>query len=161
MQAFVIAPMLGVFGIVSFLQNAAFTWCSRSRNSGDPDYHRKVSWASNGVCYITNVLLTIYIIKFGGLLMLALQGLVYTVSSAEGSVLMMKRLIAEEKGKQKVGNQFNEQEAIELRELLRQYTAAGAFTGNGSHSSHYTAGEQKAVNAESYAAPQGKDSTGN
>ena len=91
--------MLAVFGAVCFFQNAAFTWSSRSRNSGDPSYHRKASWASNGVYYITNALLTIYIVKTQVWWMLALQGLIYTVMAAEGSVFMMRRLLVREKGK--------------------------------------------------------------
>lgn len=95
--------MLGLFGVVSFVQNMAFTWSSRSRNSGDPAYHRRASWASNGVYYITNALLTLYIIKTQIWWMLLLQGLVYTITTAEGSVFMMKFLLKNEKGRRMVG----------------------------------------------------------
>lgn len=118
--------MLLVFAIVSFVQNMAFTWSSRSRNSGDPSYHRRASWASNGIYYITNALLTIYIVRTQLWWMLAIQGLVYTITTTEGSVLMMKQLLKREKGKHKVGNQFTEQEVQDIRQLLdtlfqRQY----------------------------------------
>jgi hypothetical protein len=93
---------LAIFAVVCFIQNMAFTWSSRSRNSGDPSYHRKAAWASNGVYYLTNALLTIYLIKNNALWAIALQGLVYTITTAEGSVLMMKRLIAKETGKRAV-----------------------------------------------------------
>ncbi len=38
--------------VVSFIQNMAFTWTSRSRNSGDPAYHRFAAWSSNGVWFL-------------------------------------------------------------------------------------------------------------
>jgi hypothetical protein len=93
------------FGVISFIQNMAFTWSSRSRNSGDPDYHRKASWASNGVYYITNALLTIYIVKqmSHGVLPMLASGVVYTLTTAEGSVFMMKKLLKAEQGKRMVG----------------------------------------------------------
>lgn len=115
-----IAVFLVLFAAVSFVQNAAFTWSSRSRNSNDPAYHRKASWASNGVYYITNALLTLYIVKFQAWYLLLAQGLVYTISTAEGSVLMMKRLLKKESGKRKVGNQFTDYEVQELRRILDQ-----------------------------------------
>ena len=126
-----IAAMLVLLGVSCLFQNAAFTWSSRSRNSGDPDYHRKAAWASNGVYFITNVITTLYIIRFGGLWMLALQGLVYTATASEGSVYMMKWLIAREKGKQKPGNQFTEEEAEVLKKLVAERTPQGKdSTGN-------------------------------
>lgn len=93
------------FAAISFIQNAAFTWSSRSRNSGDPNYHRKASWASNGVYYITNALLTVFIVKAMtlGFWPLVASGLVYTATTAEGSVLMMKWLLKKEEGKRRVG----------------------------------------------------------
>lgn len=114
-----------VFATLSFFQNAAFTWSSRSRNSNDPAYHRKASWASNGVFYVTNVLLTLYIIKYHTFWMLALQGLVYTLATAEGSVAMMRRLIGKEKGKQKVGNQFTPEEVEVLRRVAAKKDGGG------------------------------------
>lgn len=147
-HALVIPAMLLLLGISCLFQNAAFTWSSRSRNSGDPDYHRKAAWASNSVYFITNVIATLYIIKFGGLWMLTLQGLVYTITASEGSVFMMKWLLAREKGKQKPGNQFTEEEA----EVLKRVAATAARVIHQEM--------QRAANAESYEAPQGKDSIG-
>jgi archaellum biogenesis protein FlaJ (TadC family) len=106
------------FGIISYAQNAAFTWSSRSRNSKDPSYHRYASLCSNGVYFLTNAALTLFIVKYQIWWMLALQGLVYTVTTAEGSVLMMKILLKREKGQHRVGNQFTEDEAASLRTLL-------------------------------------------
>jgi hypothetical protein len=109
---------LGLFATTCFFQNAAFTWSSRSRNSNDPNYHRKAAWASNGVYYLTNALLTIYIVKTQVWWMLGIQGLVYTLAAAEGSVYMMKKLLGKEQGKRKVGNQFTDEEAASLKQLL-------------------------------------------
>ena len=93
------------FAVVCFIQNMAFTWSSRSRNSGDPNYHRFASYASNGVYYITNALLTIYIIRELNQSMMALviSGIIYTLSTAEGSVLMMRLMLKYESGKRQVG----------------------------------------------------------
>lgn len=102
------------FSALSFVQNMAFTASSRSRNSGDPSYHRWCAYMSNGVYYITNALLTVYIIKYGALWQLAVQGIAYTFSTAEGSVLMMKKMIEKEKGKRAVGK-FTEEEAAMIR----------------------------------------------
>lgn len=98
-----ILKVLLPFSVLSFIQNMAFTASSRSRNSGDPNYHRWCAYMSNGVYYITNALLTVYIIKYGALWQLAVQGVAYTLATAEGSVLMMKKMLAKEKGKKAVG----------------------------------------------------------
>ena len=107
--------MLLVFAVVCFVQNMMFTWSSRSRNSGDPSYHRYASWCSNGIYYITNALLTLYIVRTQLWYMLAIQGVIYTFTTAEGSVLMMRHLIKKESGKRKVGTQFTEDEAKMIR----------------------------------------------
>lgn len=92
---------------LSFVQSMAFTWSSRSRNSGDPSYHRRAAWASNGVWFLTNGLML-------GLLSPIIRGdvawwwfivagLVYCTFTTEGSVHMMRRLIRTETGARKVG----------------------------------------------------------
>src|SRR5258708_34867030 len=119
------ALLLGVlvFTVCCLLQNAMFTWSSRSRNSGDWNYHRRAAWASNGIYFITNALITLYIMKFTGIWYLAVQGLLYTVAASEGSVYMMRKLIQSENGKRKVGNQFNEEEVALLRQIAGVYAA--------------------------------------
>jgi len=98
--------LLPLLGTVCYLQNMAFTWSSRSRNSGDPDYHRHAAWASNGVYIVTHsiflYLLYHTFITRDPLLMLA-TAIVYTVCTTEGSVRMMKILLAKEQGKRQVG----------------------------------------------------------
>lgn len=92
--------------VVSFVQNMAFTWSSRSRNSGDPHYHRYASLCSNGVWFICQLFLvnTIWApMMAGDWLYVVLGGITYTVATSEGSVTMMKYLLKREKGKQKVG----------------------------------------------------------
>lgn len=125
-----------VFAVCCLFQNAAFTWSSRSRNSGDPKYHRKAAWASNGVYFMTNALLTLFIMKFASLPMLVLQGLVYTIAASEGSVYMMRQLLAREQGKRKVGNQFTDAEAAALRSLLKDPTSDAFFQATGNIAEH-------------------------
>ena len=111
--------LLILLGIVSFVQNMFFTWTSRSRNSGDPDYHRYASWGSNGVWFLAQM----FIVKLmweplmsGQWLIVLFGGIVYIISTTEGSVFMMKILLGQvpwlpkwlsillvEQGKRKVG----------------------------------------------------------
>ena len=98
--------ILGGFAVLAFIQNAAFTWVSRSRNSGDPSYHRRAALCSNSIWFVTNILLTSQVIRSasgGSWWNIAAAGLIYTVATAEGSVFMMKRLLRSETGKRKVG----------------------------------------------------------
>lgn len=102
-----ILQLAGLAGL-AFIQNMAFTWSSRSRNSGDPSYHRRASWASNGIWFITNGLmfsiLTPIMKGQEGWGWLVVAGAVYVVSTSEGSVYMMRRLLKTEQGKRKVGS---------------------------------------------------------
>jgi hypothetical protein len=87
---------------IPFVQNMAFTWVSRSRQSGDPDHHRKAAWASNGIWAIAQafVAANIYtpittMIQDASLdntqvAKIVLTILIYAISTAEGSVFMMK-----------------------------------------------------------------------
>lgn len=122
-----LAKVLAPFGIISFIQNMAFTASSRSRNSKDPNYHRWCAYASNGVFYVTNALLTVYIIKYGALWQLAIQGVIYTLATAEGSVFMMKEMIKREKGKQTPGF-VSKEDAEQLKVLIAEHNAAQAKT---------------------------------
>lgn len=92
---------------LAFVQNMAFTWSSRSRNSGDPAYHRWAAAASNGIWFVTNGLL-FSILKpimdgTAGWYWLIAAALLYVVATTEGSVYMMRRLMKKETGKRKVG----------------------------------------------------------
>lgn len=91
---------------VAFVQNMFFTLVSRSRNSQDPDYHRFCAWGSNGVWFVCQVMIVKNIwgaIHAGQWWYAIAAGVVYALATTEGSVLMMKRLIASEKGKRRVG----------------------------------------------------------
>lgn len=99
-----------ILAIAAFLQNMAFTAVSRSRNSGDPSYHRWCAYASNSIWFVTHfmVLREVWGILDVGIgsawWRLVVIGVVYGVATAEGSVLMMKRLLKSEKGKRMVGS---------------------------------------------------------
>jgi len=97
---------LVLLGAVAFIQNAAFTWVSRSRNGGDPQYHRYASWCSNGIWFVTNILIwrQVYAaIESGSFWLLGAGAIVYVIATTEGSVMMMKRLLKTETGKRQVG----------------------------------------------------------
>jgi len=86
---------------IPFIQNMAFTWVSRSRQGGDPDYHRYAGWSSNGVWLIAqgfiaaNVYTPISRMLDSGfdinqISKIALTFLIYAICTTEGSVFMMK-----------------------------------------------------------------------
>ena len=101
--------------VVSFVQNMAFTWVSRSRNLADVWKHSIASIFSNGIWFVCN-----YFILFpevmktvieGSLWERIIIGLIYISSTTLGSVVMMKInlghwnvLFLTEKGKSKVGS---------------------------------------------------------
>lgn len=112
---------------IPFIQNMFFTWVSRSRQGGDPDHHRYAAWGSNGVWAMAQAVVAANIYKpvmdlMGSettadhtIIKMLLSILIYSIATAEGSVLMMKirlgwfrlpkmLLFLEEKGKTKVGS---------------------------------------------------------
>ena len=104
-----------IMACVSFCQNMAFTLVSRSRNSADTKFHRKTAWFSNGVWLICQmfvwkqvwpILIQVQDLSHVTLvqwMQLIITILVYSFSTAEGSVLMMKIALKTEKGKRRVG----------------------------------------------------------
>ena len=106
MNALPIWALLPILACVAFVQNMAFTWVSRSRNGGDVGYHRFASWASNGVWFVTQILLYGAVwssLTTGQWWKIALTGLVYVAATTEGSCLMMSLLLRRETGKRQVG----------------------------------------------------------
>lgn len=91
-----------VIVLASFFQNMAFTWSSRSRNSGDPAYHFRVALLSNGlyILLLSRVIRSVFDPAQSTLLVIA----AYTFSTAAGSATMMKILLRTEKGKRRVGS---------------------------------------------------------
>jgi hypothetical protein len=86
--------------VTAFVQNMAFTWSSRSRNSGDPDYHRFAAWASNGIWYFCQVALVSLVwqpVMEGEWTKVAIGGVCYIFATTEGSVFMMKLLLGKTK----------------------------------------------------------------
>jgi putative flippase GtrA len=97
---------LAILFIVAFVQNMAFTWVSRSRNSGDPGYHRYAAICSNGVWFITQLFILSTLLPaltVGEWWKVILTGVVYIVATTEGSVYMMRILLKKETGKRRVG----------------------------------------------------------
>ncbi len=105
---------------VAFIQNMFFTLVSRSRNSNDPGYHRYCAWGSNGVWFVCQVLIVKNIwsaIHAGNWWYAIIAGIVYSLATTEGSVLMMKRLIKTEKGKRRVGGDKVEKLEAKVKDL--------------------------------------------
>lgn len=91
---------------VAFAQNMAFTAVSRSRNSGDPAYHRRCAYVSNGIWFACQFFIWTRVwpaFDSGNYVELLPVAVVYVLATAEGSVAMMKRLLRTETGKRKVG----------------------------------------------------------
>lgn len=92
----VFAVTLVVMFLLGYMQNMAFTWSSRTRNQNDPNEHRKAAWCSNGIWYVMQVTIwgTMWkSLTSGNWLNVILTGIVYIISTTEGSVHMMKILI--------------------------------------------------------------------
>lgn len=97
---------LTVLAVVGFIQNMAFTFSSRSRNSGDPAYHRKAAILSNGVWFVCHILVWKQIwtaLNTGDWWILVATGVIYVIATTEGSVQMMRVMLKKEKGKRRVG----------------------------------------------------------
>jgi hypothetical protein len=92
--------------VTGFFQNMAFTAVSRSRTAGDPEYHRKCAWASNGVWLVCQLFIWKHLwlaFSSGVFVQLMPLMLVYIMATTEGSVTMMERLLKTETGKRRVG----------------------------------------------------------
>lgn len=94
--------------VVSFIQNMAFTWASRSRNSSAPWYHFRVALGSNSVWFICNFIILLpeilKSIESGSVIDRVIIGAVYVFFTSLGSVAMMIILLKKEKGKKRVGS---------------------------------------------------------
>jgi hypothetical protein len=87
------------------VQNAAFTWVSRARNSGSYGYHAIAAVFSNGVWFVSQFLLIGMVAKPGmEFSEAAMLCVVYIVGTVTGSVLMHWISVNWlERGKRKVG----------------------------------------------------------
>lgn len=91
---------------LAFMQNAAFTWVSRSRNSGDVAYHAYAAACSNAIYFIVTVTLWKSIwdaLTNGDWWVLGTTGIVYVAATVLGSCWMMNWLLRTETGKRRVG----------------------------------------------------------
>lgn len=103
-----------LFGI-AFIQNMAFTWVSRSRQSGNPSKHAIAAIFSNSIWFVCN-----FFILFPEILRAVAEGtiwdrvilmVIYVAATVLGSVTMMKinlghwyvPFLTEKKDKDKVG----------------------------------------------------------
>lgn len=93
------------WALLLVVQNAAFTWVSRARNSGSYGYHAIAAVFSNGVWFVSQFLLISMVVKPGmPKSEIIAMGLVYVAGTVTGSVLMHWISINWlEKGRRKVG----------------------------------------------------------
>lgn len=96
-----------IWGILLLLQNAAFTWVSRARNSSNVKYHAVASIASNGVWFASQFFVVDIMMKLKvqpTFWMAAGSGVFYVALTVFSSVFMHKVLMKYvEKGNRKVG----------------------------------------------------------
>jgi hypothetical protein len=88
--------MLVALAFLGYIQNLGFTWASRSGNQNDPNHHRWAALCSNSIWFIVTVLVWGQIwsaLTHGSIWKVVITGIVYTISTSEGSVMGMKILI--------------------------------------------------------------------
>lgn len=96
-----------VWAILLLLQNAAFTWVSRARNSKSVWYHALAAVFSNGI-YILNQFIVVNKLveaRHGSRLELAIVCVFYTAFTVTGGVSMHSFLMKYvEKGRREIGS---------------------------------------------------------
>jgi hypothetical protein len=87
------------------IQNAAFTWVSRARNSGSLGYHAIAAVFSNGIWFVSQFLLINMVVKPNMQVKeIITYGVVYVLGTVIGSLIMHYVALNHlEKGKRKVG----------------------------------------------------------
>jgi hypothetical protein len=96
---------LAAWFLLLVVQNAAFTWVSRARNSGSYGYHTIAAVFSNGVWFASQFLLIGMVAKPGlPIETICTYAAIYIAGTVTGSVLMhWISLTYLERGKRKVG----------------------------------------------------------
>jgi hypothetical protein len=91
--------------LLLMVQNAAFTWVSRARNSGSVGYHAIAAVFSNGIWFVSQFFLISIVAKPGMPVAEIVQlGVIYVAGTVLGSVLMHEiSMRFFESGKRKVG----------------------------------------------------------
>lgn len=95
--------------VLAMVQNASFTWVSRTRNSADIKMHAIASVCSNSLWFGITVFIwgKLWVaLTTGDWWMIATTGLVYVLGTTLGAVIMMYILLRTEKGKGRVGARY-------------------------------------------------------
>lgn len=103
---------IALLAVVATIQNMAFTWVSRTRNSADPMAHRRAALCSNSIWFAAQVLILSTVwpaVTSGEWWWVVGAGLTYTLSTTFGSELAMRWLLNTETGKRRVGARKDEQ----------------------------------------------------
>lgn len=97
-----------LWGLFLVLQNASFTLVSRARNSGSLGYHALAAVGSNGIWFLSQLILVdkfLQVIRDGNLWLGIATGVYYTACTIAGSVGMHYLALRKiEKGNRRVGS---------------------------------------------------------
>jgi len=118
-----------LWALILVVQNFAFTFVSRARNSGHLVRHMQAAIFSNGVWFASQILifskLYDYITGKAGLQMAIFTGVFYTVFTVLGSIVAHYWALKTEKGKSAVGaNKKYAQIPVEDWEFVREFVRA-------------------------------------
>ena len=96
-----------IWALVLIIQNFAFTFVSRARNSGSIKRHMIASVGSNGVWFLSQTIIFSQMFKIMkgdyGLMMAVFVGVYYTIWTMAGSLIAHYHALRNEKGKARVG----------------------------------------------------------
>lgn len=95
--------------VLAMVQNASFTWVSRTRNSANIEMHAVASVCSNTLWFAITVFIWSKLwagLTAGDWVSIAITGFVYVLGTTLGAVTMMWILLRTEKGKSRVGAPF-------------------------------------------------------
>lgn len=122
--------MWALWAVVLILQNFAFTFVSRARNSGSLGRHMVAGLFSNGIWFVSQIIIFTQMFKMMtgqyGTAAAILTGFYYTVFTLTGSILAHYYSLKSEKGKSAVGAsvkyaQLTAEEGESIRALITHF----------------------------------------
>lgn len=129
------ALAVALLAVLGALQQAVYTWSSRSRASGDWVYHLRAALASNGVFFVCQLFNTGFLLALflNGSIGLVVAGFfAYVVPAAVASALQVRRMVMNDRGKRRVGGEdldrIERQLKFIMEESYRSYGSNFAYT---------------------------------